>query len=450
MSPDDISSKSTKKYIREQAEKTFKNTASELLDVTNTVLPQEVQELIHELQVHQIELEMQNDELLLTQGKLKESNERYYDLYNKAPVGYCTLNEDGLIMDSNKTVSEMFGVSQEVLQKKRITDLISKEDQDIYYFCCTKFLEKNKETSCELRMKNYKGFKFWVQICATMEKGLHGSAYIRIVIMDITQNKNAQEEIQKLNESLKDEVASQLEELREKDSLLMEQATLAQLGEMVNMIAHQWRQPLNAISGAAVELSLLNMMGDVPKEKISQNAKFTQEVTKKISDTIDEFMDFNKSVDTAIFSLLRIVEKTVDITLPQFKTKSISLEINIDKELRVFHNQTAIKHALLNVFINSRDAFAENKRLKKCKINIYTKAEKNATVLCIEDNAGGIAKNVLCKVFNPYFTTKEQGKGTGLGLYMTKKMIEKVKGSTISLHSVKDTTIVKIKFPISS
>ena len=449
MNHDDVTP-NIKESVREEAEKILKDKHTKLLSSADIVLPPKVQELIHELQVHQIELEMQQDELLTAQDELRASHARYYDLYNKAPIGYCTINKDGLILESNNTASQMLGLNHDQLDKKRFTDLICREDQDIYYFCCAKFLSSKKETSCELRMKNYKGFKFWVNVLATSETKRNGFQYVRIVIVDITENKNAQEEIHKLNATLKDEVSRQLEDLRKKDIMLMEQATLAQLGEMINMIAHQWRQPLNAISGSAVELSLLNMMGDVPKEKIAQNAKFTQEVTKKISDTIDEFMDFNKSVDTAIFSLLRIVEKTVDITLPQFKTKSISLEINIDKELRVFHNQTAIKHALLNVFINSRDAFAENKRLKKCKINIYTKAEKNATVLCIEDNAGGIAKNVLCKVFNPYFTTKEQGKGTGLGLYMTKKMIEKVKGSTISLHSVKDTTIVKIKFPISS
>ena len=351
MSHDNTPPSNTKRSVRKQAEETLKDKNSKLLNSAVVFLPEDIQKLIHELQVNKIELEMQKDELLTTQAELKVSHARYYDLYNKAPVGYCTINEDGLILDANDTASGMFGLSHEDLQKKLLTDLIYKDDQDIYYFCCTKFLSSSKETSCELRMKNSEGFLFWVQIYATSEKEINGFPYIRVVIVDITETKNAQEEIQKLNDTLKDEIARQVEELRKKDVLLMEQATLAQLGEMINMIAHQWRQPLNAISGAAVELSLLNMMGEVSKEKIAQNSKFTQEVAKKMSDTIDEFMDFNKKTDIAKFSLLSIVEKTVDIVMPQFESRSITLEIDIDKELTVFHNKTAIKHALLNILI---------------------------------------------------------------------------------------------------
>ena len=259
---------------------------------------------------------------------------------------------------------------------------------------------------------------------------------------------NAQEEIQKLNATLKDEISRQLEDLRKKDILLVEQATLAQLGEMISMIAHQWRQPLNAISGAAVELSLLNAMGAISKEKIDHNTRFTQEVAKKMSTTIDDFMDFHKSADVCEFSLLNAVNKTADMVLPQFKSRSIELEIDIDEKLTVFHNEAAIKHSLLNILINSRDAFDEQIDKDNCKIKIYTEEKNNATLLLIEDNAGGIALNIIKKVFNPYFTTKEQGKGTGLGLYMTKKVIEKVKKSTVSVESQDKNTIITIKFPI--
>ena len=434
--------------LREQAESIFKEKHTKLLSSAHINLPEEVQEVIHELQVHQIELEMQQDELLTAQLELKRSNARYYDLYNKAPIGYCTVSEDGLILESNNTASEMFGFNNDQLRKKKFTDLICKEDQDIYYFCCAKFLSSKQETSCELRMKNNEGFIFWVNILATLETQTNGFPYVRVVLVDITESKNAQEEIQKLNATLKDEISRQLEDLRKKDILLVEQATLAQLGEMINMIAHQWRQPLNAISGAAVELSLLNAMGAISKEKIDHNTRFTQEVARKMSTTIDDFMDFHKSADVCEFSLFNAVNKTADMVLPQFKSRSIELEIDIDEKLTVFHNEAAIKHSLLNILINSRDAFDEQIDKDNCKIKIYTQEKNNATLLLIEDNAGGIAPNIIKKVFNPYFTTKEQGKGTGLGLYMTKKVIEKVKKSTVSVESQDKNTIITIKFPI--
>ena len=447
MNHDDVTP-NIKESVREEAEKILKDKHTKLLSSADIVLPPKVQELIHELQVHQIELEMQQDELLTAQDELRASHARYYDLYNKAPIGYCTINKDGLILESNNTASQMLGLNHDQLHKKRFTDLICREDQDIYYFCCAKFLSSKKEASCELRMKNYKGFKFWVNVLATSETKRNGFQYVRIVIVDITENKNAQEEIHKLNATLKDEVSRQLEDLRKKDIMLMEQATLAQLGEMINMIAHQWRQPLNAISGAAVELSLLNAMGSISKEKIDHNTRFTQEIARKMSHTIDEFMDFNKNTDISNFSLLEIVRKTANMVMPQFKSRSIALQIHIDEGLTVFHNEAAVKHALLNILINSRDAFEEQTYNDTCKISIYTQEKKNATVLLIEDNAGGIALNIIKKVFNPYFSTKEQGKGTGLGLYMTKKMIEKVKNSTVSVESQDKKTVFKIKFPV--
>ena len=447
MNHDDVTP-NIKESVREEAEKILKDKHTKLLSSADIVLPPKVQELIHELQVHQIELEMQQDELLTAQDELRASHARYYDLYNKAPIGYCTISEDGVILESNDTASNMFGLNTQELQKKRITDLICKEDQDIYYFCCAKFLASDEETTCELRMKNSKGFTFWVNIFATSETKRNGFPYVRVILVDITENKNAQEEIHKLNATLKDDVSKQLEDLRKKDALLMEQATLAQLGEMINMIAHQWRQPLNAISGAAVELSLLNAMGDISKKKIDHNTRFTQEIARKMSDTIDEFMNFNKNTDVSEFSLLSAVEKTVNMVIPQFKSRSIALEINIDERLHVFHNEAAIKHCLLNILMNSRDAFDEQMDKDNCKIKIYTQEKNNATVLLIEDNAGGIALNIIKKVFNPYFTTKEQGKGTGLGLYMTKKMIEKVKKSTVSVESQDNKTVFKIKFPV--
>ena len=447
MNNDDITPNS-KEFHRERADNIFEDRHAKLLSFADVFLPKELQELVHELQVHQIELEMQKDELLTVQAELKESNARYYDLYNKAPIGYCTISEDGVILESNDTASNMFGLNTQELQKKRITDLICKEDQDIYYFCCAKFLASDEETTCELRMKNSKGFTFWVNIFATSETKRNGFPYVRVILVDITENKNAQEEIHKLNATLKDEVSRQLEDLRKKDTMLMEQATLAQLGEMINMIAHQWRQPLNAISGAAVELSLLNAMGSISKEKIDHNTRFTQEIARKMSHTIDEFMDFNKNTDISNFSLLEIVRKTANMVMPQFKSRSIALQIHIDEGLTVFHNEAAVKHALLNILINSRDAFEEQTYNDTCKISIYTQEKNNATSLLIEDNAGGIALNIIKKVFNPYFSTKEQGKGTGLGLYMTKKMIEKVKNSTVSVESQDKKTVFKIKFPV--
>ena len=444
---DDVTLNNSKDSLRKQAEKLARDKKYTVLASTTLMTPKKVQELVHELQVHQIELEMQNSELLKTQESLRDSQKRYYDLYNMAPIGYCTISKEGFILEGNLTASKLLGVTRQELIQKPITNFIFKEDQDIYYFYRKKFLQSNEETSCELRMIRNNGTQFWAHLSATSEIHEYGFQYIRLMMIDITENKKAQEEIQMLNDNLKTEIASQLEEIRKKDILLMEQATLAQMGEMINMIAHQWRQPLNAISGASIELALLNMRGEVSKENITKSTKFIQEMTQRMSQIIDDFMNFNKKSEDNKFPLLNIVEKTYAIIEAQFKDKNIVVNIDVDKSLKIFHNKRALEHSLLNILLNSRDAFDEHPDIKKREINIYTKEDDDTVLLLVEDNAGGIAGDIIGKIFNPYFTTKEQGKGTGLGLYMTKQMIEKVNNCTISVESQDNQTTFAIKFP---
>ncbi|SMP87493.1 hypothetical protein SAMN06313540_1119 [Epsilonproteobacteria bacterium SCGC AD-308-E02] len=444
---DDVTLNNSKDSLRKQAEKLARDKKYTVLASTTLMTPKKVQELVHELQVHQIELEMQNSELLKTQESLRDSQKRYYDLYNMAPIGYCTISKEGFILEGNLTASKLLGVTRQELIQKPITNFIFKEDQDIYYFYRKKFLQSNEETSCELRMIRNNGTQFWAHLSATSEIHEYGFQYIRLMMIDITENKKAQEEIQMLNDNLKTEIASQLEEIRKKDILLMEQATLAQMGEMINMIAHQWRQPLNAISGASIELALLNMRGEVSKENITKSTKFIQEMTQRMSQIIDDFMNFNKKSEDNKFPLLNIVEKTYAIIEAQFKDKNIVVNIDVDKSLKIFHNKRALEHSLLNILLNSRDAFDEHPDIKKREINIYTKEDDDTVLLLVEDNAGGITQDIIGKIFNPYFTTKEQGKGTGLGLYMTKQMIEKVNNCTISVESQDNQTTFTIKFP---
>ena len=429
--------------VQKKAKYIADDSACTLADCTS----KEVQSLVHELQVHQIEIEMQNSELLQVQESLRNSQKRYYDLYNMAPIGYCTISKEGFILEGNLTASKLFGVTRQELTNKPITNFIFKEDQDIYYFYRKKFVHSNQEISCELRMLKSDGTPFWTHLSATSETQVNGFPYIRLVMIDITENKKAQEEIGKLNDNLKNEISRQLEELRKKDAILMEQATLAQMGEMITLIAHQWRQPLNAISGSAIELSLLNLRGHVNSETITKNTQFIQEIAQRMSQTIDDFMNFNKKSDNNLFSLLDAIVKTYEIVEAQFKDKSITVNIDVDKSLTVFHNKMAVEHSLLNLFTNARDAFEEHHKIQNREIHIYAKEDADTIYLHVEDNAGGIAQDIIGKIFNPYFTTKEQGKGTGLGLYMTKQMIEKIHNSTISVESQNKTTAFTIKFP---
>jgi len=226
---------------------------------------------------------------------------------------------------------------------------------------------------------------------------------------------------------------------------LLEQSKLAQMGEMLNMIAHQWRQPLNSISASSIKLSLKNSLNLLEDNDIEEISSFIQNETQLLSTIIDDFMAFNKPEGNLKFFIKDTLENVSKMMLPQLKNRDITLEIDIDENMKIFHNPRNIEHVLVNIIINARDAFEDSKNTNK-KIRVFSEIDEDSVILKIEDNAGGIPEDIIDKVFNPYFTTKEQGKGTGIGLYMSKKMVEDINGSIISVKVFDEHTIFSIRF----
>jgi PAS domain S-box-containing protein len=161
-----------------------------------------MQETIHELRVHQIELKMQNDELRRIQTDLDAAKARYFDLYDLAPVGYCILSLDGLIQEANLTAVNLLGTARAALIKQPITRFILKEDQDIYYLHRKHLLATDEPHACELRMVKTDGRIFWVRLMATTAPDLAlpsgaakaGATLSRIVLSDISDRKRVEEE----------------------------------------------------------------------------------------------------------------------------------------------------------------------------------------------------------------------------------------------------------------
>jgi len=169
---------------------------------------QEMQRLLHELQVHQIELELQNEELHRSQIELDAIRERYFELFDLAPVGYCTLTENGLIQEANLTAGILLGVPRGSLIRQAITRFICKEDQDIYYLHRKRLFETGEPQVCELRMRKKEGGEFWAHLQAAVAQTDASVPICRIVIIDITDRKRSEEATRAL--------------LREKELLLRE------------------------------------------------------------------------------------------------------------------------------------------------------------------------------------------------------------------------------------
>ena len=233
--------------------------------------------------------------------------------------------------------------------------------------------------------------------------------------------------LQQLNLYLQDEVKAQVKQkmdvqqkLDEQEALLHQQSKLAAMGEMIGAIAHQWRQPLNALS-----MNIQNLDDDFEDGMIDSDfiKAFIEKNRKTIvfmSKTIDDFRNFFRTdKEKQSFSVLGAIHETLSLQEAQFKTHTICVEIR-GEDMTLFSLKGEFQQTLLNILNNAKDALIECGRDDKwIVIELFEKG------MAIEDNAGGISEAILERIFEPYFTTKEQGKGTGIGLYMSKLIIEK-------------------------
>jgi len=227
-------------------------------------------------------------------------------------------------------------------------------------------------------------------------------------------------------------VDREIQKNKEQEKQNFQQSKQAQMGEMIGMIAHQWRQPLNAISATGINLSLLSSMKMLEDEKIQHSSEFIQEQCQKMSETIDTFINFVKPAqESKPFKLLHTIEAIIQIMGTQLANHNIDINIEITNEnISLVGHEDLLEQVIINLLSNARDAFEEQEKANKF-INITIDIKNNIPIITIEDNAGGIPENIIDKIFNPYFTTKEQGKGTGIGLYMSIDIMKKSFGGNL-------------------
>ena len=181
--------------LRRRADDFAREKAIQLPENPDTPSPEETRQLLHELQVHQIELEIQNEELRRAQFELETAQARYFDLYDLAPVGYFTLSEKGLILEANLTAAALLDVARETLVKQPISRFIMKEDQDIYYQHRKQLLNNGEPQMCEVRMVKKNGSLFWASLASTVAQEADGMSVYRLAIIDITKRKQAEDDL---------------------------------------------------------------------------------------------------------------------------------------------------------------------------------------------------------------------------------------------------------------
>jgi signal transduction histidine kinase len=256
-------------------------------------------------------------------------------------------------------------------------------------------------------------------------------------------------QLEDINKNLRTEVEYQISQRHKKEQLLIQQSKLASLGEMIGNIAHQWRQPLNALGLVVQNIYFSYKMDELDDALMDKSVKKVNLLTQNMSDTIDDFRNFFKpDKEIEEFNLNTLVKDTLALVEATFEHHNIEIKGFKDGEVLVCGFRNEFSQTLLNVLNNSKDAFFDNK-IENSIVNIEIGVENNYGFVKIEDNAGGISPDILDKVFDPYFTTKEEGKGTGIGLYMAKIIIEQNMNGKIEVENINNGATFIIKVPLS-
>jgi C4-dicarboxylate-specific signal transduction histidine kinase len=236
-----------------------------------------------------------------------------------------------------------------------------------------------------------------------------------------------------------------MEELREKEQLLIQQSRMAAMGEMLGNIAHQWRQPLNVVGIKVQELGLSFAYGELSTELVDANVAMTMEILQHLSQTITVFQDFTApDKEKSLFRVEQVIANTVQIIDESLKKYGITLNVSSTGDPQINGYPNEYSQVLMNLILNAKDAILEQ-RTTDPYITVLSWSEDDRSVVTVSDTGGGIKVDVMDKIFDPYFTTKALGKGTGVGLFLSKTIIEKNMGGRITVRNIEGGSEFRIE-----
>lgn len=248
-------------------------------------------------------------------------------------------------------------------------------------------------------------------------------------------------------------VSSELKDANEvlefKTHLIIQQSRFTAMGEMIGNIAHQWRQPLNTLGLLIQKIPIVYSRGDLNEKFIDKFSEKGMRVIDKMSTTIDDFRSFFKpNREKSKFKVEDSIESALYLIEANLNNHSIEYDLDIRENVTLFGYPNELSQVILNIINNSKDAIVE-KDVDLGRVSIKAFLDRDSYKIEISDNAGGIDDTILPKIFEPYFTTKEEGKGSGVGLYMSKMVVEKSMRGKISVENLNDGVKFKISLPLS-
>lgn len=252
----------------------------------------------------------------------------------------------------------------------------------------------------------------------------------------------------RMNEMIDDleiKIQNEINKRLEQEQILIQQSKLASMGEMIGNIAHQWRQPITEISAILMNMKVTYDFDKFTKEYMNTKLKEANKLTTYMSQTISDFQNFfNPQGEREFFSIAEACKEAFFIVESSLKYHGVDINFNIIKDSSIYGYKNEYSQVILNIISNSKDILLERK-IKKPHIDIEIKTGDSYAIVKIQDNGGGIKNEILEKIFEPYFTTRHKTQGTGIGLYMSKNIIERNMKGFINVRNEADGACFSIK-----
>lgn len=255
---------------------------------------------------------------------------------------------------------------------------------------------------------------------------------------EVAERETAQQELERLNNFLEERVDEAVIELRLKDQAMIQQSRLAALGEMINNIAHQWRQPLNNIGLIIQNVQFSFDSGTITREEMQSDVRKAMDIIMHMSRTIDDFRNFfRQDKEKRSFSINEVVKRTLEFVSAALDNRNVKVTIEAEEEVTTIGHQNEYSQVLLIILSNASETGVE-RLVTEPRIFIRIFSENGRSVMCIRDNCGGIPEDIIQRIFDPYFTTRSPDKGTGIGLYISKVIIEQNMGGSLTARNVEE------------
>ena len=365
--------------------------------------------------------------LLKSETRLKKLIDKY--------IISSTTDLQGRITDVSDAFCKISGYKREELMGKPHNVIRHPDMPKSAFKNMWETIQSGKVWSGEVKNLTRDGGYYWVY--ANIEplfdkKGrIEGYAAVRL---DITDSIRLEEELQRS---------------QQKDKTILQQSKLAQMGEMISMIAHQWRQPLTAISSTSSDLYMKIMLDKYDKEYFNKKLEKIDDLSQHLSTTIDDFRNFYKQDRKKEMVLYCDVAKMAfDIVQTSLDYKNIELKSDFNCQKKIYVLSSELRQVILNLIKNAEDILIE-KKVVDAYIEVKTYNDENYSYMDIIDNGGGIPLDIIDKIFDPYFSTKMKKDGTGLGLYMSNIIIKEHCNGELLVTNTEQGAIFTIKIPVA-